>query len=170
MTKQLMFEHTVTVDRPIGEVFAYLTDFRLGPTWRSEVIESTTFPAGPARPGMVVREVARVLNRPVMTETIVDSVAAPNRLTFSHLYGPLPVSGEFVLADAASGTTVTYRLSMYLHSNWRMFASYLGTWGDRNLAASLAVLRRNLESPYSRQTRGASIDRMAYVGVTHSPR
>ncbi len=145
MSKQLVFTRTVLIRRPADEVFAYVTDVSRAHEWRVDVVVSTAYPDGPLNRGSVIREEAQVIGRTVVTETAVDYVIPGERLGFSHLTGPLPVSGEYVLVTTPRGTELTYELVVELPGRWAMFARYLRRLGERNMTLSLAVLRHRLE-------------------------
>ena len=146
MDRQLIFERSVIVDRPITDVFAYVSDVNLAHEWRSEVVESTMWPAGPMRDGMVIYEVAVIKGRHIVTETVIETMSAPERFSFSHLNGPLPTSGEFVFIARPDGTEVTYRLVIELRGGWVLFGRYLRRVIDQNMMRSLSTLRSTLES------------------------
>ena len=42
------FENTVTIQRPAGEVFAFLADFENIPKWNYAIEDTTKFPPGPS--------------------------------------------------------------------------------------------------------------------------
>ncbi len=146
MERQLIFEQSVIVDRPIADVFEYVSDVNRAHEWRSEVVESTMWPAGPMRHGMVTYEVTYIRGRRIVTETVIDTMSAPERFSFSHLNGPLPTSGECVFVAGPEGTEMTYRLVIELRGGWVLFGRYLRRLVEQNMTRSLATLRSTLES------------------------
>jgi hypothetical protein len=144
MSKHLVFERSVVINRPVEEVAAYLADAERAVEWRADVLESTATPPGPVKPGTQVREVVRVLGRSVPSETIVDGVT-PAGFRFRHVRGPLPISGEYACTAVPGGTLVTATRHLTLTGRWVTFAAYLRHSADRMLAVSLATLRFRLE-------------------------
>ena len=90
----MRFEHDVVIEgASVDEVFAHVSDFHRAHEWRTEVTASWMEPEGPMRLGSRLHEVATVNGRTVVTESVINSFAAPHRFTFAHVSGPLPVSG-----------------------------------------------------------------------------
>src|SRR5919107_1312437 len=78
-------ENTVTVDRPIDDVFAYLADGANNPRWRSGVVS-------------------------IERTSTVDGAGATYR---QKLRGPAGRTGRFTLTEAGPGrTTVTFTLDL----------------------------------------------------------
>jgi hypothetical protein len=144
MSKHLVFQRSVVINRPIEEVAAYLADTERAVEWRADVLEATATPPGPVKPGTLVHEVVRLMGRSVRSETIVDGVTLAG-FRYSHARGPLPVSGEYAYAAVPGGTLVTITRRVTLTGRWMTFATYLRHAGDRMLAVSLAALRFRLE-------------------------
>lgn len=106
-------ENTVTVDRPVGDVFAYLADGTNNPRWRSGVlsIERTSATEGV---GATYRQKLRGPGgRPIDGDYRVTAYQPPNLLEFQVTAGPARPTGRFRLAEAGPGrTTVTFSLDL----------------------------------------------------------
>jgi uncharacterized protein YndB with AHSA1/START domain len=50
------FENTVTISRPVEDVFAFLADFENVPTWNYAIVETTKVSPGPVRVGTTYRQ------------------------------------------------------------------------------------------------------------------
>jgi hypothetical protein len=151
MSKQLAYQRSVVIRRPIGEVAAYLGDFARAHEWRAGVVETSVTPAGPVQPGSVLREVSLVVGRQIVTESVVTSSTVEHGFAFSHLGGPLPVSGQYTCVEQPDGTLVTAQVSLTLTGNWVMFAEHLRRAGVRMMTLSLLALRYVVESAPDRQ-------------------
>jgi uncharacterized membrane protein len=55
----LEFENTVYIDRPIGEVFAFLSDFENIPKWNYYVLDVRQFPESPIGVGTTYHQVRK---------------------------------------------------------------------------------------------------------------
>ena len=137
---------TVRVQRPITDVFAYAADFGRAKEWREEVIESSMSPAGPMRAGSVLHEVAQVAGRTVVTDSLVADYDAPHRYTFTHLRGPLSVSGEYQVTGSGETAELHYLLNVDLRGGWALLAPILRLSGPRVMARSLDEFRFRLEA------------------------
>jgi uncharacterized protein YndB with AHSA1/START domain len=106
-------ENTVTVDRPIEDVFAYLADGGNNPRWRSGVIsiERTSALAGV---GATYRQKLRGPGgRAIDGDYRVTAYQPPTLLEFHVIAGPARPTGRFTLTAAGPGrTTVTFTLDL----------------------------------------------------------
>ncbi|WP_322919236.1 hemerythrin domain-containing protein [Nocardioides renjunii] len=150
-------ELTRSIDVAVGpdELFAYVSDFNRAHEWRTEVIESTMEPPGSMQAGSLLREVAVVAGRRLVTDTIVDIFEPPRRLTFEHRTGPLPVSGEYVVETPhASATqdeaTLHYTLRIHLTGGQRLLAPLLTMTAPRTVQTSLRTLAHVLKAGRAR--------------------
>jgi hypothetical protein len=145
MTKQIQFQHSVIVARPANEVFEYVRDFDNARQWQVGLLQCTATPIGPAKPGTLVHEVSRLVNRHVATDIVVDDVTATS-LCFSHVSGAVPMHGSFGCDEHPDGTIVRQTLTLQLRGSWRMFGAHLQQRGACAMSQSLANLKRRLES------------------------
>lgn len=143
----LQLSSTVHIQRSPEDVFAYAADFRRAAEWREEVVESTMSPAGPMQVGSILHGVAHVAGRTVVTDSVVDAVEFGDRFSFSHLSGPLPLSGEYGVAAASDGgAELRYVLRLELRGGLALLAPLLRWTGPRMLARSLDEFRFRLEA------------------------
>ncbi|MET0965324.1 MAG: alpha/beta fold hydrolase [Nakamurella sp.] len=142
--QHLTFRHHMVTDRGVQEVFDYVSDFNSAHKWRTEVVESTAFPAGPMAVGTRLREIAVVAGRRVVTDSVVDAFEPGSRFTFAHLSGPLPVSGEYRCTPVAAGTRVDYTLHLDLQGWWVIAAPLFRLTGPRTIRQSFTALRDRL--------------------------
>lgn len=63
------FEHTVEIERPVEEVFAFLAEPHNLPRWQPSMQRLRPHGRGPLRPGLEVTEVRRFLGREMETTT-----------------------------------------------------------------------------------------------------
>jgi uncharacterized protein YndB with AHSA1/START domain len=103
---------TVTVDRPIAEVFAFLADGTNDPSWRPEVIsirhvegtgEGATFAQTMKGPG----------GRKIKGDFKYTRYEEPSRLDFQVIAGPARPLGSFELREVSPTTTeVTFTMDL----------------------------------------------------------
>lgn len=128
----------------MSEVFDYVSDFGRAAEWRTEVVDSSMSPPAPMALGSRLREVSRIAGREVVTESVVDEVAAPTLWSFAHVSGPLPVHGDYRFEPGPQGVVVTYRLGVRLTGLWALGAPYLRWSGGRLMRRSLDTLAQRL--------------------------
>jgi len=106
-------QHSVSIDRPIDEVFAFFTDPQNEFQWRSQVKDITT--EGPAAVGRRVHQVIKGpggLSVPAHVE--VTGYEPMTRYAFRGIAGPVRPVGEFLFSEDGERTTVSFSLSVEL--------------------------------------------------------
>jgi len=105
--------HEVTIHRPAGDVFAFITDGLNGPKWRSGILDiahvsgsgvGATYKQGVKGPG----------GRRVDADYRVTAYEPNSRLAFEAIAGPVRPTGEYVLEASDGGTRLTFALQAEL--------------------------------------------------------
>jgi uncharacterized membrane protein len=69
-------EGSVEIDRPAGEVWAYVADYGNDPSWRAAVTQMRPSMPGPAQVGVTTHERLRLWGLTVRTNATIDRVEA----------------------------------------------------------------------------------------------
>lgn len=108
-------EHTVTVRRPIAEVFAFLADGTNNPAWRPEV-SAVSHVSGQGKGARYAQTMTGPGGRTIPGDYELTVYDAPGRLEFAVTAGPARPTGSFTLRESAPGATeVTFALDVELH-------------------------------------------------------
>jgi uncharacterized protein YndB with AHSA1/START domain len=108
-------EHTVTVSRPIAEVFAFLLDGTNNPRWRPEV-KAVSHVSGEGVGARYAQTMTGPGGRTIPGDYRLTVCDPPVRLEFEVTAGPARPTGSFALRELAPGTTeVTFVLDIALH-------------------------------------------------------
>jgi carbon monoxide dehydrogenase subunit G len=103
-------EHSVTVQRPIEEVFAFLADAENDPRWRSGVVDIAR--VGGEGTGARYRQgVKGPMGRRVAADFEITEYAPPRTIGFRGTAGPVRPEGRYELEPADGGTRVRFSLS-----------------------------------------------------------
>ena len=97
------FENTVTIQRPAGEVFAFLADFENIPMWNYAIEETSKASAGPTGVGTRYRQTRSIPGRSV-EEFEVTVFEPASRLAIQGQIGPFQATISYQL-QAAAGVT-----------------------------------------------------------------
>jgi len=137
---------TVTIDRPIDEVFAYLSDGINNPRWRAGVLEIERT-AGDNGVGTTYRQVlSGPGGRRIAGDYRVTEYVRPTSLGFAVIAGPARPTGRFELAQAGpERTTVTFSLDLQPTGMMRLMSGMIGKQ-MRSEVAQLSKLKANLEA------------------------
>jgi carbon monoxide dehydrogenase subunit G len=138
-------EESIFVERPVDEVFAYLTDLERVPEWQTNVL-FIQLQSGSLRPGAKLVELRKFLGRKVESVVEVTEYEPPTRYTIKVQSGPIPFEISNVLSDAGSGTRIDAVVDgepgrFFGLVEWRVVKAV-----ERELWNSLATLKDILEA------------------------
>jgi uncharacterized protein YndB with AHSA1/START domain len=128
------FSANVNIDRPVTEVFAYVTEPRHFPAWNSAV-ESVT-PAGGNRYAMR----RQLPGGPATNDLAVTASDPPTLFEIRTTTGPTPFVYRYRFEPAGGGTLVTLDAQVELPG---LLARLLRRGVDANLATLRAILERS---------------------------
>jgi uncharacterized protein YndB with AHSA1/START domain len=101
----IRFAFPVEIDRPVEDVFAFVTDPSRLPEWQTTTVSSVPETAGPLRAGTRLREVHRgPFGRELESLVEVARYEPNRRFDLRILEGPLPLDGNFGF-EAVDGRT-----------------------------------------------------------------
>ena len=103
-------QRSITINRPIDEVFAYVADGENGPKWRSDKIE-IKHESGEGVGAVYRQTVPGPGGRRVKADYEVTAFQSPKRMDFKAIAGPVRPTGSYVLSSPGEGKTkVTFSL------------------------------------------------------------
>lgn len=97
-------EVSTTIKRPVGDVFAVVSDPESSPKWSSSALESTKTSEGPIGVGTTSRSVSKFLGRRIDTEMEVTEFEPNRRFTVRGTSGPFPLQAT-VTFEGSDGET-----------------------------------------------------------------
>lgn len=92
-------EHSVIIDRPVPEVFAFVTDPTNNVKWQDGLVESRIASSGPMKAGAQVIDVRRFLGRDMESKLEVIVFEPNKRFTQKVMSGPWGAGGFFKRAS-----------------------------------------------------------------------
>lgn len=106
-------QHSVVINRPVEEVFAFFTDPSNDPKWRTHLKEISA--DGPVAAGSRVHQVIKGPGgRGIPADIEVTAYEPSTRYAFRVIAGPVRPAGEFRLAAEHGSTTVSLSLAAEL--------------------------------------------------------
>src|SRR5438067_13409707 len=116
-------ENTVTIGRPIGDVFAYLADGTNNPHWRAGVLSIERTSAGDGAGATYRQVLSGPGGRKIAGDYRVTAYEPPYRLEFAVIAGPARPTGRFALTETAPGrTSVTFSLDLQTSGLMRLMS------------------------------------------------
>jgi uncharacterized membrane protein len=103
-------EHSVIVQRPIEEVFAFLADAENDPRWRSAVLDIARV-EGDGVGARYKQGVKGPMGRRIAADFEITAFAPPRTIGFRGTAGPVRPEGRYELEPADGGTRVRFSLA-----------------------------------------------------------
>lgn len=142
------FEQSVVINRPVEEVFAFVSDLENDPPWTAaEEIRQTS--QGPIRIGTTFRQCDRFLGRR-LNLTLEVTGFEPNRsIGLTTTSGPLSFTGTRIVEPVGNDATrVTFVGGGHAHGLWRLVEPLMAALGARRLRTQLGRLKRLMEAQF----------------------
>ena len=139
-------EESVVVQRPIDEVFGYLTDPAKIPEWQASALEARLESEGPMRAGSRAVEKRKFLGRRMESTVEVLEYEPPRRFTIKANSGPVPFEVASDLSEEEGGTRVRSVLQGEPGGFFRLAEPLVARAVERELRNNLATLKDVLES------------------------
>ena len=106
-------EHSITVARPIEEVFAFLADAENDPRWRTAVLDIARV-EGEGVGARYRQGVKGPMGRRITADYEITVFEPDRRLEFQTVEGPARPHGRYDFEDADGGTRLTFALDAEL--------------------------------------------------------
>ena len=141
-------EHTVTVDRPIEQVFAYLADEKNGPLWRPGVLEIERVSAQDGQDATVRQVMKGPGGRRIRGDYRITAYEPPRRFEFQVIAGPARPAGRYALTeDGPDRTRLTFAMDVEPKGLMRLMSGMIA----RQLTVEVAAIDR-LKANVEQQT------------------
>jgi uncharacterized protein YndB with AHSA1/START domain len=138
-------ENTITINRPLHEVFSFIADKENDPRWRPGVAEIERV-SGDGTEGTKYRQLVKGPGgRKIPADFEITGYEPGKRIAFRATAGPVLPEGSFDLVEDGGATRVTFRLDAELPSMKKLIAPMVGK-SMRNEVNSLIRLKQILET------------------------
>jgi uncharacterized protein YndB with AHSA1/START domain len=136
--------NTITIARPVGDVFAFLADAENDKQWRGGVIEMTRT-SGQGVGARYRQIVAGPGGRRIDADVEITEFVPDRRIAFRTTKGPVRPTGSYDLQADDGRTVVTFSLAVELGGVKKLMAPMV-TKTMKSEVAALSELKRVLES------------------------
>ena len=138
-------EIPVTIDRPVEEVFAYLSDVTKIPEWNS-LVDEAIGSEPPMRVGSTTQLKIRLLGRRIEADQVVTELE-PNRRAVIKTGGPVSVTDTWTFeALGANQTRVTYATVGDTKGFFKLADPIFARVFKKQMTAQLETLKELLEA------------------------
>lgn len=143
MTK---LQHTITIDRPVGEVWDYVIDARNDPVWMSQVVEVGRGADQPIEVGLEIDEVVSFLGKRLPVTMRVTEHEPRRHSAIELTRAAVPGRGSYDLAPENGGTRFTMTLETDAHGFFRLAEPVFARIARRDIVTSCERLKDLLEA------------------------
>ena len=152
---EIKFSESVMINRPVGEVFDYVSDMQNLPTYADVVMASEKTTEGPIGVGTEFRlqQQVPVVGRGDLTMTFLE-FDPPHRFLFQETrFGPIAETAEFLFEELDDSTRVTIQGDPNPQGALRLIGPVFNRFATRIWNGNLANLKQELEAPILKRSR-----------------
>jgi carbon monoxide dehydrogenase subunit G len=139
------FQNTLTIRRPVEDVFAFLADFENIPKWNYAILQTKQTSPGPVGVGTTYRQL-RSIPRRSEEGFEVTGFEPTSRLEIHGDIGPFTATISYLLAPVGDGTRLTNRVDLQPSGALRLLAPLAASRVKTAVAANLDTLKQILET------------------------
>jgi uncharacterized protein YndB with AHSA1/START domain len=141
----MQFTNTITIDRPVAEVFAFLAQLENLPRWNYAISETRKISIGPIGAGARYEQTRTIPTR--STETFEITAYEPDRtLAIRGTFGPFPGRFTYELEPMGNHTRLVNTVDLEPSGLVSIVAPLLTSRVKAAVAANLGALKQLLES------------------------
>jgi uncharacterized protein YndB with AHSA1/START domain len=139
-------EKIITINRPVEEVFAYVSDIPSGPEWQPGLVEVQRITEGPDGVGAQFSGVRKFMGRKM--ESIIEfTTYEPNKkLVFKSVSGNSPLVQSFLFEPTDEGTKLTARLELQTSGLMGLAKPLIASSLKRDVDTNYGILKNLLEN------------------------
>jgi len=142
----IKIEHSVVINRPIEEIFAFMDNPKNDPKWQSGVLESEQTSEGPAGVGATFREVRKFMGRR-FESTLELTKHEPNKnIAWKTTSGPIPFELTATFESVEGGTKIAIVGEVEPGGFFKLAESVVERMLTRQVEADFGNLKDLLES------------------------
>jgi uncharacterized membrane protein len=131
---------SIVINRPLEEVFAYLSDLENNMNWRAGMIEARKTSAGPIGVGTTYRLVNSVFGRRIESEAEVTEFEPNRKIATRNRSGP-PIETRRSFEPVEGGTRATFAIEADLSGVMKLAEPLLATLAKRRVEGLAADLK-----------------------------
>ncbi len=142
----IKLEHTVDINRPVEEVFSFITNHENDAQWRAGLVESKRTSEGPVGVGSTGTDVLQFLGRRIESSYELTEFEENRKLGFKTTSGPIPMEGGYTMESAGGGTKVAFTIQGDSGGFFRLAEPILARMVKRQVVSDFGNLKDLLEA------------------------
>jgi uncharacterized membrane protein len=141
-----VIQHTIQINRPVTEIFRFVSDFSNAPQWQPAAIQLQK--SGQLKIGEMVVGTRRLMGRNVFVNADVVDYVPNQRIAFTGIMGSFPFRTTYSFNFASSGTEVTEIMDARIVWIYFFMRPFVISSVDRQMRESLQNLKKVMESRF----------------------
>jgi carbon monoxide dehydrogenase subunit G len=137
---------SVTINRPVAEVWAFISNFENTTRWSRGVLEARRTSDGPLGVGSTLETVVRAFGRRRTADYLVTEYEPNRAFAFEVTSGPMTSRARYSVEPAGAGTRLTAAGEAEVTGVYRLLAPLLVRTIKRHSQDDLANVKRILEA------------------------
>jgi uncharacterized membrane protein len=139
-------EVSTVINRPVSEVFDFLSNMENNMKWRTSQQEVTKLSEGPIGVGTTYRMVNHILGRQLETEAEVIEYEPNRKYTTRDKSGNLPLEAQRIFEPVDGGTRVTLIFKADPSGVFKIAGALFAAMAKRSLESDVANLKDLMEA------------------------
>jgi carbon monoxide dehydrogenase subunit G len=136
----------VVIERPVEEVFAFLSNRENDPQWESQTEDVQKTSEGPIGAGTTWRQVTRILGQNMVGEIIFAEYEENRTIVTKSQSGSVPVTARMTFQPVPAGTLLEVTIEVELGGLLGLAEPLAAATFRRQLRSSFGNLKKLLES------------------------
>lgn len=142
----IKFEHSIVINRPVEEVFKFVTTPENDPLWIQSTLKSEQTSEGPMGVGAIVRGESRFLGRSIISTIEVKEYELNRKRAGKTTSGPIPAELVELFEPVEGGTKLTTIGQLEIGGFFKLAEPVVGRMVSRQMESNLANLKDLLEA------------------------
>jgi uncharacterized membrane protein len=138
-------EAKIIINRPIEEIFNYVTDVNNAAKWQSGIIEAKATSNSVIGIGTTYQYIVQVMGRKIETEGEVTAHEPHSRYAWKSTKGPFPLSGGTTFEETSAGVSVTDTVEAEPGGFFKLAEPLMVKQQQSQMKKDLAALKQLLE-------------------------
>lgn len=142
----MKIEHSVVINRPVEEVFDYVTKPENTPRWQSGMVASERIAGGPMSVGTQFTEVRRMMGREMDQTMEVTAYEENRRWSFRSIEAAMPHEAHLTFEPVGDGTRINLTSIGRPAGLMKLVTPLIGRQLKKEFVADFENLKRLLEN------------------------
>ncbi len=143
-----VIQHTIQINRPVTEIFRFVSDFKNSPQWFPPSIQLQK--SGQLKVGEMVVGTRKLMGRNVFVNADVVDYVPNQRIAYTGIMGSYPFRSTFSFNFASSGTEVTEIMDVRIFWIYFFMRPFILRSIDSQMQTSLDSLKKVMETRFGR--------------------